>query len=404
MREVLGSEMVLGFADAPGTIWGFEDVRLPYVQAARDTTKGDKKVGQRPLRMIDLWKTVELVLSKEGYTGLLEDPDRKIPEYVKLGVEKIDAAIAERAREVAGIDRDLFVKAFEEQATAYLTFLASQTPSARFATTALSRRDIGKHMGALACKAGLWWAKEMKEPVYYVLDGIKMEQATDYKNYKSAQINQIMDSKTAKDYLEVITFAELREILKNWDELEGWVKFVEKGSIVKGDDLKARVKKWRDDMAASDLAAPARTLPDKAKYADAIAKLDPNPSGAWADGAGRQGDPEDRLAGGHAQDGRPCPARPARRLPGTRERGCTRPALVRRRCAPRAARRALRRRQGCASRRARGPAGRAARRPGRHLRRAAGSAAGVRGPALRLLTGPRRARGAEHAHRRWRRH
>ena len=44
--------------------------------------------------------------------------------------------------------------------------------------------------------------------------------------------------------------------------------------------MKARVAKWRDDMAASDLAAPARTLPDKAKYADAIARLDPTSSGA----------------------------------------------------------------------------------------------------------------------------
>jgi hypothetical protein len=83
----------------------------------------------------------------------------------------------------------------------------SRAPALRFATAALNRRAIGKYMGSLACKAGLWWAKEVGEPVYYVMDGISIDDAIDYKVFKSAQINAIMASAKANNYLEVITFA-----------------------------------------------------------------------------------------------------------------------------------------------------------------------------------------------------
>ena len=45
-----------------------------------------------------------------------------------------------------------------------------------------------KLMGGLACKAGLWWAKSRGKPVYYCLDGINMDDVTNYKKVKNKAI------------------------------------------------------------------------------------------------------------------------------------------------------------------------------------------------------------------------
>ena len=43
--------MITEFKENPGTIWGFEDIRLPFVQAAHATAHG-----LQPLRMMELWQ------------------------------------------------------------------------------------------------------------------------------------------------------------------------------------------------------------------------------------------------------------------------------------------------------------------------------------------------------------
>jgi hypothetical protein len=45
---------------------------------------------------------------------------------------------------------------------------------------------------------------------------------------------------------------ELREILKNWDELKGTVQFVQKGKMLKGDDLEKKVAEWRKKLKESN--------------------------------------------------------------------------------------------------------------------------------------------------------
>jgi hypothetical protein len=58
--DVQGSEMIQEFTKKPGTIWGFEDIRLPYVQAAHETTQG-----VQPLRMMELWDVVSTTLNSD---------------------------------------------------------------------------------------------------------------------------------------------------------------------------------------------------------------------------------------------------------------------------------------------------------------------------------------------------
>ncbi|MGH3569428.1 MAG: hypothetical protein ACRDRH_26090 [Pseudonocardia sp.] len=279
--KVTGSGMVKAFVVKPGTIWGFEDVRLPYVQAARLTPDG-----QQPLRMMEIWEGVKGVLDEVGFEALLTNPDQTIAKCIEAGVTKIEDGIDSKNPEYAGRNKHEFVVAFKTQCTDYLRFLARRTPAAKLATADLNGKDPGKLMGALACKVGLWWAQKQGKPVYYCLDGIRMDQATSYKAYKNKGINDYWAAKDAggvnvNKYLEVITFQEIREILKYWDDqgdragLKDTVVFVEKGKILAGAELDQKVAKWQADMTLSDTSAPDRRRAAKDTYKAAIDKLDP---------------------------------------------------------------------------------------------------------------------------------
>ncbi|GFJ87052.1 hypothetical protein [Phytohabitans rumicis] len=70
-------------------------------------------------------------------------------------------------------------------------------------------------------------------PVYYCLDGIKDDDVIYYKTRKTAAINEFLKgSLNRKRHVEVITLAETREILLNWDELQTVVKFYRRGELL----------------------------------------------------------------------------------------------------------------------------------------------------------------------------
>lgn len=251
-----------------GTIWGFEDVRLPYVQAAREATPH----GAKALRMWEMWKAIDLAINEEGYDRLLADPDKTIPAYIAKGSEALDAEIAKNPEVYRGADVDVFKANFARQAESYLRHLASRTPKGEFDTAEASGLAPTKLMGALGCKAGLWWAKEQGEKVYYCLDGLRIEQAVDYKKQKNDGINKHLLLEGPL-FLEVITFEEVREILKNWDKgLSGTVIFTRKGQVVDP----VEVRKWITLMQQNDALAGKRPAPLKAKIAAQLDALSPH--------------------------------------------------------------------------------------------------------------------------------
>jgi hypothetical protein len=298
--QVKNSPMLTAFDTAPGTIWGFEDIRLPYVQAAHETGKG-----AQPLRMMELWEAVELSLTPEAYERLIDDPEHEIDKLVASGVEKIEAGMKssmfekqQKFDDVKG-RKDEYIDAFKRDAKAFLQEFAAQLPRGTYARSALDGKGVkqedvvsqlggiqsGKFMGGLACKAGLWWAKKENKPVYYCLDGIKLDDVIDYKKQKNAAIEDYLaGAEGAKGHDEVITMVELREILKNWklkddpakgEGLEGTVKFVIKGRIL--DDVEAE-KLVADVQAKMKLAAQKygpTPAPPRARLANELKAIDP---------------------------------------------------------------------------------------------------------------------------------
>jgi hypothetical protein len=250
-----------------GTIWGFEDVRLPYVQAAREATPH----GSKPLRMWEMWKAIDHAINKEGYDRLLNDPDAAIPDYLAKGRAALDDEIRKNPELYRGADVDAFKANFEKQAGTYLQHLATMTPKGEFETAEMSGIAPTKLMGGLGCKAGLWWAKEEGEKVYYCLDGLRMEQAVDYKRQKNDAINNhlLLDGPL---HLEVITFAEIREILKHWNELSSTVIFLRKGKTVPVKE----VEEWIALMTANDQKTTKRPAPRKQKLETGLNALSPH--------------------------------------------------------------------------------------------------------------------------------
>ncbi|MFI7641493.1 hypothetical protein [Nonomuraea sp. NPDC049400] len=290
-KEVMESELLKAFERLPGTFWGFEDVRLPYVEAART-----KPGGMRPLRMMDLWAAVQDTIAPDNYRALLQDPAKTIAECVSNGIAKAEEAFNALAAgepnpstEVNYAlmlhERQAYLDAFRTQATDFLDFLSKQGPEAKFLTAELTGKDAGKMMGALACKAGLWWARKKGEPIYYCLDGIDLDDVADYKTFKTKLINAGIEKRdeiakaggTVKEqhlFYEVITLAEMREILReeNWPYLKGTVKFVKLGKILKGAEL-GEIDKVRQRMAESDAQAPLRKTPVRKAFDSYVTEL-----------------------------------------------------------------------------------------------------------------------------------
>jgi hypothetical protein len=303
--DVTGSEMMVEFKKKPGTIWGFEDIRLPFVQAAH----GVDEVPAQPLRMMELWEAVNESLDPAAFARLLDDPDKAADEFVKKGIEIIEAGLkSTKPSDVAKYDeirkkKDEFIGNFRTQAKEFLKEFASQMPKATFTTGAkdesgkvrrektergdevdVGLSDVagvqkGKFAGGLACKAGLWWAKKENKPVYYCLDGINMDDVTNYKKAKNKSIEDFIaaggKTKGAKGHDEVITMVELREVLKNWDELKDTVLFVLKGKILKDDELKSQVAEWQNKLKDGNRQAGRTPAPPREDFTYQLNAINP---------------------------------------------------------------------------------------------------------------------------------
>ena len=267
-QEVLDSDFLTAFTKQEGTIWGFEYVRLPYAQAAHQTPKG-----QRPLRMIELWDVVGEAITTEEYEKLFTRPDETIRRLVDAGVKKVRAAIATSERTVIGHGTEEFVKAFADNCTDYLKFLVGRPPTAK--TTTIEKRGSGirAYMAGIGCTAGLWWAKRTGEPVYYCIDGLRIQDAINYKTYTTTLINDFLAGTTEERFSEVITLTEMREILTNWKDFHDVVTFVSRGKLLTGPVGEDLVLGWIALMNRSDEVGPARRSPARDAFAADLAAL-----------------------------------------------------------------------------------------------------------------------------------
>jgi hypothetical protein len=152
-----------------------------------------------------------------------------------------------------------------------------------------------KYMSSFACKAGLWWAKNEGKPVYYCLLGVDMDDVANYKKIKNRAIEDFLADggarNSTKPHREVVTMQELREILNNWDDFKGTVKFVQKGKLLKGDELDRDVAAWMSKIKAANQEAGRAPAPPKADFAMELAAIDPQLMGKLETRAALDGNP-----------------------------------------------------------------------------------------------------------------
>ena len=297
-EDVQSSELIAEFKANPGTIWGFENIRGPYVLAAHETDQG-----AQPVRMMEIWEAVEEALQPADYAELIENPNTKIPEVILKGVRKIEEQFAKDAKYAPVQDKkDAYIKEFVLAADGFLRSFASEIPRGTFARVAkdtegqvlpkqsnwdpdvpIAVSDItgvhnSKFMGGIACKAGLWAAKEQGKPVYYCLDGINMDDVTSYKIVKNKAIEKFLQDggvmNSHDPHKEVITMQEVREVLKNWDDLKGTVKLCVKGKIMQGPELEEKVRHWQEQMEAADQIAGRAPAPSRTQLTAEMNSID----------------------------------------------------------------------------------------------------------------------------------
>src|SRR5436190_706640 len=77
-----------------GTFWGFENVRMPYVQAAReDKDQGGGGADAMVLRMMDMWAALAKLTNRmkdQRYDELMEKPGKVIEELVAEALSSDD--------------------------------------------------------------------------------------------------------------------------------------------------------------------------------------------------------------------------------------------------------------------------------------------------------------------------
>src|SRR5262249_23215453 len=142
-------------------------------------------------------------------------------------------------------DRDeKFWEDFRKKGKSFLLRLAKQTPIGELELAEKRGLEPDKFMNAKACKEGLHWANEgeKKDPVYYCMDGLDIENALDYRKVKHDRMQAALDS-TGPSHGKVITFSEIREVLRNWKDMKGNVKFFFQGKFIEEKEVEGWIKK-----------------------------------------------------------------------------------------------------------------------------------------------------------------
>lgn len=239
----------------------------------------------------------------EKMTKNLELEAAKLNEQAKSLEETGDADSAEEARNLRALAQQkqaeaAFIANFESSAANYLRVFSEQMPRGTFAGLALDKQgnkrkgtkkdqdltiteiagmEPGKFMGALGCKVGLWWAKDQGEPVYYCLDGVNPKDFIEYKKVKNAAVSSYLNGEpNTVPHADVITLVEIREIMKNWEELKDTVRFTRKGELLSGSNFDKEVAEWRAKMKEADEEAKKiAAAPPKTAFTDQLNKIDP---------------------------------------------------------------------------------------------------------------------------------
>jgi hypothetical protein len=326
-EDVKNSELVREFEDNPGTIWGFKKIRGPYVTAAHVPDKGI-----RPVRRMEIWDAVEQVAKGDLFTRFVSDPANMTNQIVGEAMTRLmtlydtDDRFADVRYCLAGQKdpegtKKTFMAQYEAAIRVYFQELAGQLPKL---SSIQPSRDMGgwmvptitdddrrisiadqagvhqsKLMGTVLCKTGLYAAKAQGDTVYYCLDGINLDDVVNYKKVKNLAISQFLAeggvAYSDNPHRPVVTLLEVREIIKNWKDLEETVKFCLNGEIYTGEKLNKLVTALHQGMERAKSEAGRTPAPPRVQFTHELAAIDPTllqRMDEWAQSQIKRGAPE----------------------------------------------------------------------------------------------------------------
>ena len=264
--EVKKSPTMDAFREKAGTFWGFENVRMPYVQAAReDKDQGGGGADAMVLRMMDMWAALAKLTNRmkdQRYDELMEKPGKVIDELVAEALSSDD--VKGRSAE--------FAKQFEAEVRTFLQRLVKERNIEDPEITAARgiKAGTGKFMGASLCKHGLEWLRDNGKVLYYCLDGIDERDFVNYRTVKFEQIRAGMaKGEAGGSHDKVITLVELRHIVRNWSTLRETVRFSRRGQLIADQDK--MVAEWARLIEEDKKTAGERPMPsDRSKFPDKL--------------------------------------------------------------------------------------------------------------------------------------
>lgn len=259
-EDVKKSPVMAQWKKQPGTFWGFENVRMPFVQHAREsTTESGDKGGDMVLRMMDMWTSLGKLTARikdPQYDELMKNPGPVIERLVR---EALDAPeVKERA---TGGDND-YARQYEREVRSFLKRLAAERhiDDNEVIEARGNNATSGKYMGAQLCRHGLDWLKDNGKVLYYCLDGIAEEDFLSYRSVKYEQMRSAqVQGKPPGAHDKVITLVELRHIVRSWSSLRNTVRFTKLGQPIADQD--ALVARWARAIEQDKAGAGARPLP-----------------------------------------------------------------------------------------------------------------------------------------------
>lgn len=194
------------FKNQPCMFYGFEAMRLPYVEAV----KSDGKDVRGLLRMKDMWDIAVKLARSSRFTEIQEGGSSALEKLIDDNKSKLKLQT-----------KDL------DQVFDYLSFVIRPEEDLFHSVDSLEKKYLNKGNLIITrlCKKGVDWVCQRGGVILSVIDDVDEDDLLNYRDLKRLRIAQMEDSLGGRIPLrkqgvqKIITYSEIRHMLRNYQSL-----------------------------------------------------------------------------------------------------------------------------------------------------------------------------------------